>query len=226
MPDVTVEVRRDHIERLVRPTKPLHAVFELIWNSLDADAKEVKVVLRRNAMDGVEAILVEDDGLGIKRSESEHEFGSLGGSWKSQTRVSRRHKRPLHGSNGEGRFRAFALGPDVTWTTVVDDVDGRISYQIRANAATPERFSISGAANSSEETGTKVAVEGISGSLVSLTSEKAQSRLTKEFARFLNRFRDVALEYDGRSVTPDEVIDRIKLITLSSPDEDDQEPPV
>ncbi|MFG1668765.1 ATP-binding protein [Streptomyces sp. Y7] len=225
MPDVTVEVRRDHIERLVRPTKPLHAIFELIWNSLDADAKEVKVFLRRNDMDGVESILVEDNGLGIQRSESEHEFGSLGGSWKSQTRVTRRHKRPLHGSNGEGRFRAFALGPSVTWTTVVDDVNGRIRYQIRANSTTPERFSISDPLGSRDETGTKVAVEGTSGSLVSLKSEKAQSRLAKEFARYLNRFRDVSLVYDGRAVTPDEVIDRIKQIALPSPDENDQKSP-
>ncbi|MET8407382.1 ATP-binding protein [Streptomyces sp. NPDC005195] len=225
MPDVTVEVRRDHIERLVRPTKPLHAIFELIWNSLDADAKKVKVILRRNDLDGVESILVEDNGLGIQRSESEHEFGSLGGSWKSQTRVTRRHKRPLHGSNGEGRFRAFALGPKVTWTTVVDDVNGRIQYRIKANSTTPERFSIGDSLSSTDHTGTTVAVEGTSSSLVSLKSEKAQSRLAKEFARYLNKFRDVSLEYDGRAVTPGEVIARVNLIALASPDEADQNPP-
>ncbi|WP_405672674.1 ATP-binding protein [Streptomyces canus] len=225
MPDVTVEVRRDHIERLIRPTKPLHAIFELIWNSLDADAKDVIVTLRRTEMGGIESIRVDDNGLGIKLSESEHEFGSLGGSWKSQFNLTRHHKRPLHGSNGEGRFRAFALGPRVTWTTVVDDEGGRVRYKITANSTTPERFSISDPVASNDATGTQVLIEGISGSLMSLVSEQAHSRLTKEFARYLNRFRDISLRYDGRLVTPEEVIEKIEVIALESPDTGDENPP-
>lgn len=57
-----VQVDRDQFDRLARPTQPLAGSAELIWNALDAEAETVVVTIGRNDLDGVETVLVTDDG--------------------------------------------------------------------------------------------------------------------------------------------------------------------
>ena len=45
-----VEVQPDFIEKITR-AKPLQALSELVWNALDADAREVRVYSERNEFD-------------------------------------------------------------------------------------------------------------------------------------------------------------------------------
>ena len=69
--------------------KPVDAVVELIWNSLDAEATEVQVNLETASLgdptDGaahVIAITVNDNGHGISPQIAESAFTVLGNSWK------------------------------------------------------------------------------------------------------------------------------------------------
>ena len=64
MKQIFVQAQADHIESLFK-SSPLAAIEELVWNALDADAKEVKVDLITNALGAVEAVRVTDDGTGI-----------------------------------------------------------------------------------------------------------------------------------------------------------------
>ena len=64
MKRIYVQAQADHIESLFR-SSPAAAVEELVWNALDADAKEVKVDLVTNPLGAVEAVRVSDDGTGI-----------------------------------------------------------------------------------------------------------------------------------------------------------------
>ena len=79
--DIYVQARADHVASLASAA-PLAAVEELIWNALDADAREVRVDLVTNALGGIDAIRVTDDGTGIDILRADETFGSLGGSWK------------------------------------------------------------------------------------------------------------------------------------------------
>ena len=102
--DIYVQAKADHIASLARAT-PLSAVEELVWNALDADAREVRVDLVQNALGGIDAVRVADDGTGIDILRSEETFGSLGGSWKLQEAgMTASHHRRLHGRHGRGRF--------------------------------------------------------------------------------------------------------------------------
>ena len=78
--DIYVQAKADHIASLARAT-PLSAIEELVWNALDADAREVRVDLVQNALGGIDAVRVSDNGTGIDILRSEETFGSLGGSW-------------------------------------------------------------------------------------------------------------------------------------------------
>src|SRR4051812_19001838 len=104
---VSIQVARDHLERLTKATG-LSAVMELIWNSLDADSKNIFIRTKETSI-SVTQIIIEDNGHGIKYDEAEIIFGTLGGSAKKNRRISP-GKRKLHGEEGKGRFKALSLG--------------------------------------------------------------------------------------------------------------------
>ena len=102
---LTIEAAPDFIISLTK-CRPIRGVEELVWNALDADAKVVEIILNRNDLDGIESILVKDDGHGIDRDDRSLAFGQLGGSPKS-TRTTTPAGRELHGRDGKGRLRAL-----------------------------------------------------------------------------------------------------------------------
>ena len=57
MKQIYVQAQADHIASLAKAA-PLSALEELIWNALDADAREVRVDLVTNALGAVEALRV------------------------------------------------------------------------------------------------------------------------------------------------------------------------
>jgi sensor histidine kinase regulating citrate/malate metabolism len=64
MKRVSVSVQNDYLERMSK-TRPINAVAELVWNSLDADADKIKVKLFENEMGGLEKLTVTDNGHGL-----------------------------------------------------------------------------------------------------------------------------------------------------------------
>src|SRR5258707_4319307 len=139
---IDVSPKQDFWHRLCR-TRPLRAVREIVWNALDADADNVLVDLRLNPLGALHEIIIKDDGSGIPfHEDAEHRFAALGGSWKA--RVQRTDQRRLmHGKYGEGRFRAFALGGIVVWSTTFRDGKKYYSYEIRGTVQTPGQFFLS-----------------------------------------------------------------------------------
>jgi DNA topoisomerase VI subunit B len=77
MKQVLVKVRSDHLERMSRVRSPIHAVAELIWNALDADATEVRVNIGLNAMLGIDNIRVQDNGHGVQDIRKVRKFMSI-----------------------------------------------------------------------------------------------------------------------------------------------------
>ena len=102
MQTLEVKVEQDHVESLAKVSNPIIAIEELIWNGLDADATKVNVRVVVNKMGGLSSIMVSDNGNGIKRSECEHAFGSIGGSVKKGLHVTPGGRIP-HGKYGKGR---------------------------------------------------------------------------------------------------------------------------
>ena len=70
MKQIYVQAQPDHIESLSK-SAPIAAVEELVWNALDADAREVKVDLITNPLGAVEAVRVSDDGTGIDAEKAD-----------------------------------------------------------------------------------------------------------------------------------------------------------
>ena len=137
MQHIEVKVENDHIQRITT-ARPLLAISELIWNAYDADATQVRVQLEAGPLTKLDIIRVIDNGTGIPRDSVEESFQKLGGSWKKLA-AKTTGGRAIHGEEGQGRFKAFALGETVTWTSS----DGSSSYTITGRKADLKRFDLS-----------------------------------------------------------------------------------
>lgn len=127
-----VEVQSDFLEKITR-ARPIPALAELIWNAFDADATVVDVSFEYNDLGSLDAIVVKDNGAGIARTDAPGFFRFLGGSWK-KSKSHTASGRFLHGQEGRGRFKAFALGNVAEWAVIYRQ-DGKCwSYTIRMTA--------------------------------------------------------------------------------------------
>src|SRR6266508_4922511 len=103
-----VEVHSDFLEKITQ-ARPVHALAELIWNSVDADANKVDVSIEKNELGAMSRIIVRDNGIGMEYDDAPELFKRLGGSWKRLRATTKRDGRFLHGQDGRVRFKAFAL---------------------------------------------------------------------------------------------------------------------
>lgn len=207
MARIQLEAGDDLVQRLAHENDPVKAVIELVWNSLDADAHHVAVVLHRNEADGVTGVEVVDDGHGMAPEELSSAFRWVGNSWKRSELRSKGEQRPLHGRFGQGRLRAFALGNQVVWETIAESLAGkRLKSVVRANAASRNDFDTSDPAATDEATGTRFVASGRD-SLDRLSADKARDRVTATFAPYLIARTDVEVTYDGVRIRPANNID-------------------
>lgn len=204
MGKVHVTAKRDFIETLAS-AKPVTALSELIWNGFDADADHVRVFIALNEMDGVKSVKVRDNGYGIDHDKIEAFFGGLGDSWKKQQ--GKQKGRALHGKNGRGRFRAFALGERVQWDTVYKTHGKTYAYQIVGHAASIEDFDTTDPeeGDAARETGTEVVIENVAHDFRSFRDGSAQIELAKTFAAYLTEYPHLTLEFDGCRINPKDV---------------------
>ncbi len=201
MKQIYVQAQADHIESLFKAS-PMAAIEELIWNALDADAKEVQVDLILNELGAVSAIRVSDDGTGIDILKADSTFGSLGGSWKREVAATTPGKRRLHGRHGRGRFKAFALGTHVEWRTTMRAGGDLVSFTLSGDAERPGVFELE-AATQGPGTGTEVYIENVRANCDSLlaTVETVET-LASKFALYLKSYPFVRIYFNGLPVTP------------------------
>jgi hypothetical protein len=200
--DIHVQAQKDHILSLCTAS-PIQALAELVWNALDADAFDVKVDVIQNALGGIDAIRISDDGLGINALKADTHFGNLGGSWKLDADKTPLSGRVLHGSKGRGRFKAFALGNRVEWRTTMQSDAGLRSFVLAGTAEDPGLFTLTDTLSPGPATGTEVMITDIRNALGSLldTSWVVQ-QLASHFALYLKAYPNVRIYFQGLLVNP------------------------
>ena len=207
--DVKVKAKADYIASLSHAS-PLAAIEELVWNALDADAREVKIDVIQNALGAVEAIRVSDDGAGVDVDRIDATFGGLGGSWKKDRATTIGLRRRLHGRHGRGRFKAFALGTHVEWRTTramvasggPDASAPLSSFVISGDLQEPGRFRVEEAAPGFA-TGTEVYVTNVRPTADVLTNvDIVVPTLAAKFALYLKAYPNVHVYFSGIPVTP------------------------
>jgi len=214
--EIHVQAQKDHIDSLCSSSAIL-AIAELIWNALDADAFDVRIDIIQNSLGGMDAIRVADDGMGINALDIEHQFGNLGGSWKRNADKTRRTGRVLHGCKGRGRFKAFALGQYVEWSTTMETASGLQSFVISGDASDPSQFTIDELDQTGPAAGTEVMITNVRNSLNSLRDTTGVlQQLSTYFALYLKAYPNVKIYFQGLLVNPVIVQKAAKSYTLKS----------
>ncbi|MDF7824689.1 ATP-binding protein [Pontiellaceae bacterium B12227] len=210
---IVIEAKEDFLERLSSASS-INAMAELIWNGVDAGSNIVDVQVVTNAIDGVEEIRIQDYGSGIPYGDVEDLFGNLGESWKKDT--GRKYGRALHGKDGEGRFKAFALGHNVTWNTTYSSGNGNQTYQITGEStALIESLSYTDPTPATNTlTGTEVVISNIENSHGSLLGENASKELAKLFAAYLSKYPGINITLNGTTIDPSGYQNHVKEIQL------------
>ena len=219
-----VEVQSDFLEKITR-ARPIPALAELIWNAFDADATIVDVSFEYNDLGSLDAIVVKDNGAGIARTDAPGFFRFLGGSWKkskSQT-VSGRF---LHGQEGRGRFKAFALGNAAEWAVVYCREGKCWSYTINMTALDIRHVNVSDEVqvNGNAQSGVTLTIREPNKEFRTFTSDDGRQELTEIFALYLADYEEkTEILLDGRSINPASVIAGRKNFNLDDIEIDGKE---
>lgn len=212
----SVEVQTDFLEKITR-AKPVHALAEFIWNSLDADASKVAVTFDRNELDAMTKIVVRDDGTGMRYEKAAEMFRSLGGSWK-RTRATTEAGRLLHGQDGRGRFKAFALGNVAEWDVTYEKTSKQLfTFTITISASNMKEVIISDEkkAPARKRRGVTLTIFDIQKDFRSLTSEGGFQELTEVFALYLADYKNVTISVDGTRLDPLRLIASQESVNLN-----------
>jgi hypothetical protein len=106
----TAEISDEGIKKHFKTIEPWEALFELVWNGLDANAPEVVVNIAQNEMGGIESVTVLDNGDGIDIKNVKNNFGRFNDSLKKEDAAQ-------HGSHGRGRLAFHVLCHTAIWDT-------------------------------------------------------------------------------------------------------------
>lgn len=205
-----VEVQKDYLEKITR-ANPVQALSELIWNGLDADAKRISVSFEHNALGALDRITIRDNGLGLARTDAPECFRKLGGSWK-KLQASTPSGRNLHGQEGRGRFKAFAIGTHAEWTVIYERDAQLWTYSICMSSSEIRKVLISEEtpARAGTERGVTLEITNPLKDFRALDGDTALNELTEIFALYLSDYEDVRITIGGRRIDPTKAIkDRI-----------------
>lgn len=210
-----IEVQGDFIFKQTH-ARPTHALAELIWNSLDADATLVEV--KEDLYNGLEQrIVISDNGSGFPHSEAPGLFSHLGGSWKHLAGVSKGKRRFLHGSEGKGRLKAFALGRVVDWEVRYKDGSEFKQFTVSMiNNALREVRITDPKASPEKRTGIRCIISELHREFEFLRSESAVQELSELFATYLKNYPDVQIILPAGKLDVAVAIASTRSITLGN----------
>lgn len=224
---VPVAIQDDFIARQTRAL-PVAALAELIWNSLDCEATRVDVEFeRKDLAGGLSKIVVYDNGEGFPRSEAAKLFGNLGGSWKRVSRRTKNKGRMVHGQEGRGRYKAFALGRSIEWKVCYLDGGKPKAFEITLLESDLKDVAITEERDApGQATGVIVEITDIKRDFRVLESDEGLQELAETFALYLISYKDVAIHIAGQRLDPQTAIARQEKVALPPiKDADDTEYP-
>jgi len=151
----------------------------------------------------------------MTHAESIRDFRRLGGSWKKNHTTSKNDKRALHGKEGAGRFRAFAIGASVEWRTIAVDVDGKLYRTVITGSLDNSEFTVSEREELSIGTpGTVVSISRPREYANRLLAEDAPTRLVIQMAIYLVKYPHIRITYDGKVLDPSAILASETMIEL------------
>lgn len=211
-----VQVTKDHLRRL-SACPPHIAIAELIWNSLDAEARHVRVIISEDGAGRFVRVDVQDDGDGIDATRVRSAFENLGDSWKKNT-MTTPSGRTMHGKRGQGRFRICSLGRHSVWSTVNRTPDKKLhEFEVSIEGEDIKKFRLSDSHIIDEgRPGTSATITDLySPYSRALREDDLLDFLVEEFGQHLMKYPNLKISVNGRKVDPSSLIAHSKLKTIT-----------
>lgn len=201
--------KQDYLEKIAATREPHRALAEFVWNAVDAEATEVSVDFVLNALEGIEAIRITDNGHGISEERAAKDFRNLGDSWKRSAHRTRNSQRALHGKEGRGRLRFFSIAHEASWLSTFEKEGELQTLSLNIKAGALDQCALSDAvAAEAEQTGTIVELSGLKETFDWLRGEEAFREFNVLFAAYVLQYPDVKISYGGKLVDPSATIAR------------------
>jgi Histidine kinase-, DNA gyrase B-, and HSP90-like ATPase len=97
---------------------------EFISNSIDAKANKIEIEIYKTIINGVEKVIIKDNGIGITELQLKNEFSEIG------TNCKRENKTKSIGQFGVGRFSFYSIASNSKWTTISKDKKNKKTFKI------------------------------------------------------------------------------------------------
>lgn len=195
-----VSIESDAVEKLVT-SDFARGIEELIWNAIDDDAHTINVDFKYNEAGGLTEVKVTDDGNGIDFNKASDVFGAIGGSSKKKQKTSIKLGRKLHGEEGKGRYRAFAIGKHICWTSTCLERGKLVDFDISIGTCDLTRVSMSDPVESNgKNTGCAVRISQINPGATRLDDDVAIQNLLSRLAPTIIEDQSIKIKYNGQNL--------------------------
>jgi hypothetical protein len=184
--------------------RPVKALAEAIWNALDVGADHVSVAFEFTPLEAIKTIVVTDDGEGMNQERARAGFREYGDSWKRRIDVRTHNGRSVHGQRGQGRYDILHLGTTATWTSIAEQVDGKLGVvEVELQASDPRNYQTSEPSLHDGPTGTTLRIANVTSDVDSeLNRPELAESLAADFALYLRQYPDVQIQVRGVIVDP------------------------
>ena len=170
-----LRVKEDSIDASGIKKDYKEAIVEYIWNGFDAGATKVEVSYNKNSLDGVESIIIKDNGCGILYENLENTFDAF---LSSEKKVNKNHITTIHGNKGKGRFAFLGFASNCRWDTVYENNNKKYAFSIEISSQKPNKYTPSEKKEVAESvTGTTVTIYNIE----NLMEDQMKSKELKDY---------------------------------------------
>lgn len=218
---IKVGIESDAIEKYAKVTAD-QALEELLWNAIDAEASRIEVILHRQELDGINKIVIEDDGHGISVDDAEKIFGNIGGSLKRLKRRSPKLDRPYHGKEGKGRYKAFKLGRHIEWHSRTLTNGSVTTFSVALDASNLKAAKIGSPVACNGIPGCQVIIDDLHIAVSGLDNESQLANIAHRLAPYLMANPGIRIVYDGETLDYGAAISRNELITVTDDGNEDE----
>jgi Histidine kinase-, DNA gyrase B-, and HSP90-like ATPase len=197
--------------------KPVKALAEAIWNSLDAGADHVDVSFEYTALNAISTVVITDDGEGITPERAEAGFAEYGDSWKRHLDARTYNDRHVHGRRGRGRYHILDLGLGAIWTSVAQHVSGgTMRTELSLGTTDPKSFKVSDLGEGTGATGTVLRVTNVSADVdKALNRDDLAEQLASEFALYIRQYPEVEIKVAGTVIDPSSLHEEPVLLEVA-----------
>jgi len=217
---IKVALTGDHL-RTIGTTKPIAALEELIWNSLDADASHISVLFQENELGAVDKISIVDDGHGIRYQDIDSTFGKIGDSIKRK-RFSP-SGRLYHGKLGFGRYKVYSLGNQATWISTIKDNGDYSSFSISGENSNRKLYIVSEIEkNGKDQTGVELTIDQIVKESININSDIVKREILRKFASYLLANPKIKINFSREYLDPISLIEAKEDRSINVKHEEDE----